>query len=407
MKKPLYTSILCVLIFGMSSGLYAQAGKKTTKVAKEAAKEPVKETPVVVDPAPVTPTPETTVQPTAFDNKYKWDLYFRVNQTTINSATAANGLKMDGVFFLNRFINNRTVLIFPTVGEFKGQIYDFGIGVRHNWLFKSNWLFSGGSLADTSSSSFYYEQGVVAITTGTSTSTSAYTTSSMYNYSNNTLKTGRISYAAEIFPWAKSNPILAKLGFRFGPEIYGNGAKMYANYLLTAAPSVYDFVRTREIKNNEGFANMFIGLSYAYEINPKNQIDFTLDYFKSVAAAGSYYDTSSYLFPQLSASSPTFPVKLTGNGSYSAQMSGYRFNLGYKFQIFENMGIRLSYGYWDASHEIANSKIKDGSGSLTTISGFLTRNLLGAGVGTMTGLGPNPSSNDKRTQIGFEVVFRF
>lgn len=385
MKKQRLILLLCFMVSG---SIFAQAGKKV-------AKEPIKEVPITVDTTGS--TQENNQSQPVNENLPKY-FFIRINNVTVNSATAANSLKMDSIFQLNRLANNRTVLSVPAIGEYKGKNVEFGIGSSHSPFFKSNFLLSIGNYADSSpSTNYYYDQSIVSLTT---TSNLTVTSNYLYQYSNNTLKTGRISYGAEFFPLAKSSPALAKLGFRFGPELYTNGSKMHANSLLSNAPSILDLIRTRDIKSSEIFTNLFIGLSYSFEINPKNQVDFGVDYFKSIASKGTF-DDSSLTFLSLN---PPITMKFTSSGSFKTNLTGYRLNVGYKYQISEKLGIRLSYGYWDATHEVTSSKIKDGMNSSSLFSSLSSRNNLGYIIGGLDGFGPNPSSSDKRSQVGFEII---
>lgn len=390
MVRKVITLFIFFIFICINSGLSAQAGKKA---AKKTAKEPeVKEV--------QTPVP---------DDKYKWNIYFRINQGTISSATALNALKMDDTSYTNRVMSRRMIFISPKAGEFKGQSFDFGFGIRHSWLFKSNWLFSFGNYADTSSSSLYFENGLKYISSGPYPSNYyGYTYLYEYPFTANTLQTGRISYAAEFFPWAKSGGKLSKFGFRFGPELYVNEVRMKSDYLLNSNPSAFDFMNSREIKNNEGFGNLFIGMNYSYEINQKNKIDFGLEVFKSVAATGTYRDVGfTYVYSVYQASSVNFPYKGPGSGTFSTDLTGARLNLGYMYQWFERTGVRISGGYWYAVHDITKSNIKTNSSLADGIVSLITSNPLGFLFSNMSGMSPNPSSTDKRVQIGLEVVFRF
>ncbi len=54
----------------------------------------------------------------------------------------------------------------------------------------------------------------------------------------------------------------------------------------------------------------------------------------------------------------------------TTELVGNRFQLGYTYQFTELFGLNLSYGHWDATHTVTNSKVKTGPSPLTLFSSF-------------------------------------
>ncbi len=367
------------------------------------------------------PTPAST--PTAtnkVDDNYTWTMYLRQNTYFVDSATQANAMKVNNTFYLNRILGGRAALSKDSPGQFTGMGTDYGFGVRHGKLFKSNWLFSFANLKDTSSTVVDFDS------TAFSSSTFAFGASavSQYNYTSNTLKTARISYLAEFFPWNSANALLAKLGFRFGPELYANGLKMFSSNNVYAQSGFVstrsstsssfttvpfsgggvDFIEQNKKTYDEYFANAVIGVSYAVDFR-KSRFDFSADYFRSLASSGSYLSKYNVLIPL--SSNASFPSSVIESGTFTTNLTGFRFQSGFKYQFFEHFGIRLSAGFTTATHSVAGSKFKDGSGTSlgSLLSGGLNVNTIL--LATQPGFGPNPSSTDRRTQLGIEFFFRF
>ena len=103
-----------------------------------------------------------------------------------------------------------------------------------------------------------------------------------------------------------------------------------------------------------------------------------------------------------------FPTEIKSKGSFNTDLSGYRLLFGFKYQFLENFGMRFSAGMTEAMHNVKNSKFKDGSGtSINAIFSLFSGNALPILLSSQPGFGPNPSSIDKRTQVGFEFFLRF
>ena len=356
---------------------------------------------------------QATQNPTKVDDDYGWTFYLRINNYTVNSATANNALSVNNAFFINRLSGGRIAYTSPSSGNFTGNGVDFGFGVRHGRLFKSNLLFSNANLRDSESTALVLDTINTYSFFGSSNISINATSLSQYSYANNTLQTGRISYVGEFFPFHSLGALLSKLGIRIGPELYANGLKMkspYNVYAISGSSTInstvvplsttsLDLVSQDKLTYNEGFGNVVIGLSYALDI--KNlRIDLTADYFKSLSSEGNY-KSSYYMFS-------IFPTEIKSKGSFNTDLSGYRLLFGFKYQFLENFGMRFSAGMTEAMHNVKNSKFKDGSGtSINAIFSLFSGNVLPILLSSQPGFGPNPSSIDKRTQVGFEFFLRF
>lgn len=396
--------ILFMLVFQVSSGIHLFAQSNENLEVKNDTDNPKKHL----------PTDHLTPDKKLVDDSYEWNMHFRVTHNSISSASAENALKFDNSFIPNRAIGGTIGKTQPNMGNFVGTGYEFGFGVRHNWLFRSNWFIQGATLYDSN-------------TTTTSISRTNFTSSTIFsdgnlnvnssnfaltNYDNrNRLITMKIGYTPEFFPWNGSSEILSKLSLKFGPELFRNEVDLSSKSVISAFQSTItaqsgtnrlalnstggeiDYSIRNKISTDETFLNGMIGVNYPYDFGNK-RIELGVDYFKSIDSFGSYKNSSVFLV-----------VPLTSKGNFNVDLEGYRINSAFKWQIWENIGFRLGYNLTKSTYTVSEQSIKPSS--TEALGNLLVGNFLGAVVGRLPALGDSPSSIDTRHQLSLDFFLRF
>lgn len=372
------------------------------------------------------------------------EMFFRVTDNNINSATAKNAILTQNSLMVNKAFGGTSFLSFPSAENFKGKGFDWGMGIQ-NGIYKSNILVSYAGLKADGFQNLEYEKSALSIGSGSTASRIATTSFDDYFYDNNKLRTARIGYVGEILPWhANANKFLSNIGFRFGLELNGNSTQLNSTYNIYSSSlsatmgtgattssqlNSIDFLTQRKIDYYEAFVNGVIGLSYTLELQEKHKLFFSIEHFESVANNGKYSEEVKAFvnlgstFGTGSSSSATSPllIPLTTKvkGGATTELVGNRFQLGYTYQLTELLGLNLSYGYWDATHTVTESKVKEtanpltlissmfGSSSASSSSASMSSALLGFYFSGAAALGPLPSTRDVRSQISIAATLRY
>ncbi|RHX91349.1 hypothetical protein DLM76_16565 [Leptospira yasudae] len=368
-------------------------------------------------------------------------MFFRVTDNQINSATAKNAILTQNSLMLNKAFGGTSFMSFPSTQNFRGKGFDWGMGIQ-NGIYKSNILVSYAGLKADGFQNFEYEKSTLALGSGSTASRMTTTLFDDYIYDNNKLRTGRIGYIGEILPWhANANKFLSNIGFRFGLELNGNSTQLnstynvYSSSLSTTASSgatttsqlnSIDFLTQRKIDYYEAFVNGVIGLSYTLELKEKHRFFISVEHFESVANSGKYSEevkafvnlsSISGSSSSSSASPLLIPFTTKVKGGATTELVGNRFQFGYTYQFTELFGLNLSYGYWDATHSVTDSKVKETANPLTLIgsmfsgssssSSSMSSALLGFYFSGAPALGPLPSTRDVRSQISIAATLRY
>ncbi|MBM9576102.1 hypothetical protein JWG45_02955 [Leptospira sp. 201903070] len=371
------------------------------------------------------------------------EMFFRITDNNINSATSKNAILTQNSLLMNKAFGGTSFMSFPSTENFRGKGFDWGMGIQ-NGIYKSNILVSYAGLKADGFQNLEYEKSTLAIGSGATASRITTTSFDDYFYDNNKLRTARIGYVGEILPWhANTNKFLSNIGFRFGLELNGNSAQLnskynvYSSELLASTGSgasttsqlnSIDFLTQRKIDYYEAFVNGVIGLSYTLELKEKHKFFFSVEHFESMANTGKYSEEVKAFvnlgstFGSSSSSSATsrpllIPFTTKVKGGATTELVGNRFQFGYTYQVTELLGLNLSYGYWDATHTVTESKVKETANPLTLISSMLGSSstsgasmssaLLGFYFSGAPALGPLPSTRDIRSQISIAATLRY
>ncbi|MCG6170032.1 hypothetical protein LFX25_19185 [Leptospira sp. FAT2] len=369
------------------------------------------------------------------------EMFFRVTDNNIDSATAKNAILTQNSLMLNKAFGGTSFMSFPSAQNFKGKGFDWGMGIQ-NGIYKSNILVSYAGLKTDGFQNFEYEKSTLALGSGSTASRMTTTLFDDYIYDNNKLRTARIGYVGEILPWhANANKFLSNIGFRFGLELNGNSTQLNSTYNIysssfsstassgattTSQLSSIDFLTQRKIDYYEAFVNGVIGLSYTLELKEKHRFFFSVEHFESVANSGKYSEEvkafvnlgSAFGSSSSSSASPLLiPFTTKVKGGATTELVGNRFQFGYTYQFTELFGLNLSYGYWDATHTVTDSKVKETANPLTLIgsmfssssssSSSMSSALLGFYFSGAPALGPLPSTRDVRSQISIAATLRY
>lgn len=369
------------------------------------------------------------------------EMFFRVTDNNIDSATAKNAILTQNSLMVNRAFGGTNFVSFPTTQNFRGKGFDWGMGIQ-NGIYKSNILVSFAGLKADGIQNLEYEKSALALGSGPSASKLTTTSFDDYFYDNNKLRTARIGYTGEILPWhASANKFLSNIGIRLGLELNGNSTQLNSSYnvysstLSSTASSgattssqlnSIDFLTQRKIDYYEAFLNGVIGLSYTLELKEKHRLFFSIEHFESLANNGKYAEEVKAFvnlgstFGTSSSSSATSPllIPLTTKvrGGATTELVGNRFQFGYTYQFTELFGLNLSYGYWDATHTVTDSKVKEMGNPINLISTMfggsssgssMSSALLGFYFSGAPAIAPLPSTRDVRSQISIAATLRY
>ncbi|WP_238325531.1 hypothetical protein [Leptospira inadai] len=333
----------------------------------------------------------------------------RMTDVQVNSATAKNALTMGNSFMINSAIGGVNAIAIPSISNFRGKGFEWDSSVRHTPLIRSNYLLSYANLTSGANSLTDIDKYSITLTNPTSTIKGQDLT--IYDYSKSTLVTSRVSYGADFLIFHDSkNRFLENFALRAGFEVYENDVILSSKSnvfmssgtsgTITTVTNGVDFTPDK-LTYRESYLNGLVGLNYSVSFLGRNKIDFGLEYFKNMQGAADFQEGS---FVLLRIGNTSIPISTLRQGTAKTEIVGNRFHIGYSFQVTDAVFLRLSYAGTEATHTVRSSNVTNKDGVLVAA---LTGNA-GAILGNMLhGYGPYPSSRDTRSQIGFEIGFKY
>ncbi|EPG75243.1 hypothetical protein LEP1GSC058_1916 [Leptospira fainei serovar Hurstbridge str. BUT 6] len=344
------------------------------------------------------------------DQKKLTSIGIRVTEVQVNSATAKNALNMQNSLMINSAIAGVNNIMIPSASNFRGKGLEWDSSVRHTPLIRSNYLLSYSTL--TSGTTILTDIDKYSYSIGYPPTTIKGQDFTVFDYSKNRLYTTRVNYGADFLIFHDSkNPFLENLSLRAGLEAYENNVTLSSKsnaYIssgtsgaITTVKNGIDFTTPDKLIYRESYLNGTLGFNYSFTFLKINKIDFGVEYFKSIQSSADFKDKS---FVILSSGNTSIPLPSLQQGIVKTDIRGNRFHLGYSFQVTEALFLRLSYSGAEAMHTVRNSTATNQSGLALALLSGNSAAFLGS---ILHGLGPYPSSRDMRSQIGFEIGFKY
>lgn len=348
------------------------------------------------------------------DSPKKKVFYLRGTDINVDSASQKNALAIQNSFFFNRYLGGTTNISFVAPQKFSGRGIEVGTMDRHSGLLGTEYGLSFATLFSNSSYTSEFIRSSFTFSTGNSSfnnSIDSYLTS---EYTSNRLRTGSLRIVENIFIFHDSgHKFTENFALKLGGEMYGNDLKMKSPYnfgtsRIQSGSTVTDFSglsysSVDTITYNEMFLNAVVGFGYQIPVADGHKIVLGAEYYRSVSNSGNYKNKNESFLTL----NPTtgLPLITETKGSVRTQIEGNRFQLGYRFELTENLSFGLQYSASFASHRVTNSQIKEKANLLTILSSG--QNPIAFALANLPGFGPLPENRDNRNQIAFEIVYQY